>query len=155
MNKKLLAIFALISLGCSAQAQEAKQQETKLKEVTVTATRVETDSDAVSATVTTLDRETLDRRLPRDEADLFRDEPDVAVARDARRFGATRVNIRGLEDVRVVQMVDGVRLPDFYNGGGPPHTRWQAALFHVMKILAAFRSMATPPIELKYRASKY
>ncbi|MDP1645841.1 MAG: TonB-dependent hemoglobin/transferrin/lactoferrin family receptor [Thiobacillus sp.] len=114
MNKKLLAVL-MISLACSAQAQETKQ----LKEVTVTASRVEADIDAVPATVTTLGREVLDRRLPRDEADLFRDEPDVVVARDLRRFGATRVNIRGLEDVRVVQMVDDVRLPDFYNGGGP------------------------------------
>lgn len=116
MNKKLLAML-MIPLACSAQAQETKQ----LKEVTVTATRSEADIDAVPATVTTLDREALDRRLPRDEADLFRDEPDVALARDARRFGATRVNIRGIENNRVVQMVDGVRLPDFYNGGGPTH----------------------------------
>lgn len=118
MNKKLLAVL-MIPLACSAQAQEIKQQEAKLKEVTVTATRAETDIDAVPATITTLGRETLDRRLPRDEADLFRDEPDVALARDARRFGATRVNIRGIEDNRVIQMVDGVRLPNFYNGGGP------------------------------------
>lgn len=120
MNKKLLAVLMINSLACSAQAEETKQQGTKqLKEVTVTATRVEADIDTVPATVTTLGREALDRRLPRDEADLFRDEPDVALARDLRRFGSTRVNIRGIEGNRVVQMVDGVRLPDFYNGGGP------------------------------------
>lgn len=101
-----------------AKAAATKQSAT-LKEVAVTATRSEAAVNDIPANITTLDRRTLDRRLPRDEADLFRDEPDVVVARDLRRFGSTRVNIRGLEDVRVVQMVDGVRLPDFYNGGGP------------------------------------
>lgn len=83
----------------TAEAQEITQQEAKLKEVTVTATRAGTDINAVPAAITTLGRETL--------------------ARDARRFGATRVNIRGIEDNRVIQMVDGVRLPNFYNDGGP------------------------------------
>ena len=117
MNKTLLAV--LVPLAWAAHAQDAKPGATTLKEVTVTATRVETDADTVPATITTLERKTLAQRAPRDEADLFRDEPDVALARDLRRFGATRVNIRGLEDGRVVQMVDGVRLSDFYNGGGP------------------------------------
>jgi hemoglobin/transferrin/lactoferrin receptor protein len=103
----------------AVNASATTQESTTLKEVAVTATRSEAAVNDIPANITTLDRRTLDRRLPRDEADLFRDEPDVVVARDLRRFGSTRVNIRGLEDVRVVQMVDGVRLPDFYNGGGP------------------------------------
>jgi hemoglobin/transferrin/lactoferrin receptor protein len=73
--------------------------------------------NGIPADTTTPDRRTLDRRLPRDEADLFRDGPDVPITRELRCFGSTRVNIRGLEDVRVVQMADGMCLPDFYNGG--------------------------------------
>jgi hemoglobin/transferrin/lactoferrin receptor protein len=90
-----------------------------LKDVVVTATRSATEIDHIPATVTSIDRTALDRSLPADEADLFKDEADIAFARDLRRHGATRVNIRGIEDNRVVSMIDGVRLGDFYNGGGP------------------------------------
>ncbi|MBI2312462.1 MAG: TonB-dependent hemoglobin/transferrin/lactoferrin family receptor [Betaproteobacteria bacterium] len=90
-----------------------------LRNVVVTATRVETEADKVPATVTIIGRKEIDTRLPADEADLFKDEPDMVFSRDLRRFGATRPNIRGIEDTRVIQMVDGVRLPDFRDGGGP------------------------------------
>lgn len=119
MKTTPLALLMPLVLAAQAQAQGTPVPASSLKEITVTATRVEADTSSVPATITTLDRKTLDQRTPRDEADLFRDEPDVALARDTRRFGATRVNIRGIEDNRVVQMVDGVRLPSFYNGGGP------------------------------------
>jgi hemoglobin/transferrin/lactoferrin receptor protein len=106
-------------LGLLLLAAQAHAADTALKDVVVTATRTEAEADAVPATITTLGREEMDRRLPTDAADLFADEPDVAMPRDLRRHGATRVNIRGIEDNRVIQLVDGVRLPDYYNGGGP------------------------------------
>ncbi|MGT2430629.1 TonB-dependent receptor plug domain-containing protein [Cupriavidus basilensis] len=59
------------------------------------------------------------RAQPVDETGLFADEPDIDVPRDRRRFGAGSINIRGIEANRVLLMVDGVRLPDYYNGGGP------------------------------------
>jgi hemoglobin/transferrin/lactoferrin receptor protein len=108
--------LALISLfAVSAFAAEEKA----LRDTVVTANRHATDIDQVNATVTSVRREDIDRRLPVDDADLFRDDPDISMARDMRRHGATRVNIRGIEDNRVVQLVDGVRLPDYFNGGGP------------------------------------
>jgi len=105
----LLAIASLSNAMCSeaaemtpppysivntkaARAAAATKQAVKLKEVAVTATRSEAAVSEIPANITTMDRSTLDRRLPRDEADLFRDEPDVVVARDLRRFGSTRVN---------------------------------------------------------------
>lgn len=108
--------LALLSLFPAFSALAA---ETALRDTVVTANRHETAIDAIPATVTSLNRQTLDRRLPADDADLFRDDPDIVMARDMRRHGATRVNIRGIDDNRVLQMVDGVRLPDFFNGGGP------------------------------------
>lgn len=114
---KMRAIpLILMSLAC---ATDAAAIELALRDTVVTANRHETAIDDVQATVSRVDRRDLDRRLPTDDADLFRDEPDVVMARDMRRHGATRVNIRGIDDNRVVQMVDGVRLPDYYNGGGP------------------------------------
>lgn len=93
--------------------------DSTLRDVVVTATRNEAAIDNIPTTVTSIPRAVLDRRLPADETDLFRDEADIAFARDLRRHGSTRVNIRGIEDNRVVQMIDGVRLGDYYNGGGP------------------------------------
>lgn len=108
--------LALLSLSISASAFAS---ESALRETVVTANRHATDIDSINATVSTVDRKAMDRRLPADEADLLRDDPDVIMARDMRRHGATRINIRGIEDNRVVQLVDGVRLGDFFNGGGP------------------------------------
>lgn len=106
---------ALAVASCAAWAEE----ERELKEVVITATRTEGEAGAVPATITRFSREEMDRRLPGDEADLFDDEPGVSLPRDLRRHGATRVNIRGIEDNRVQLLVDGVRLPDYRNGGGP------------------------------------
>ena len=131
MNARRLAGLVPITLPLFftslAVAQESRTAST-MDDVVVTATRAETGVDTVAASITTLSRTKLDRRVAADEADLFRDEPDVAFARDARRFGATRPNIRGLENNRVLQMVDGVRLPDFYNGGGPTNFTMNAPL---------------------------
>lgn len=113
----ILRAIPLALLTLSGTAFSAGEKA--LRDTVVTANRHATDIDQVSATVTSIRRDDIDRRLPVDEADLFRDDPDIAMARDMRRHGATRVNIRGIEDNRVVQMVDGVRLPDFFNGGGP------------------------------------
>lgn len=55
------------------------------------------------------------------ESALFKDETDIAFARDLRRHGATRINflnIRGIDDNRMVQRVAGIRLDDYGNGGG-------------------------------------
>lgn len=120
-------LLASISPVVLAQVTPAKKT-IELDEVVVTATRNEADMNEVAATVTRLGRKEIERRQPRDEADLFKDEPDVAFARDIRRFGATRVNIRGIEDNRVVQMVDGVRMGDYYNGGGPTNYTMASAM---------------------------
>lgn len=101
--------------------------DTGLRDIVVTANRHEADVDAIPATVTSLTRAAMDRRLPADTADLFADEADVAMPRDLRRHGATRINIRGIEDNRVIQLIDGVRLPDYYNGGGPTNFTMSAS----------------------------
>jgi len=90
-----------------AKAAATKQSAT-LKEVTVTATRSEAAVNDGPANVVTPDRRTLNRRLPGDESDLFRGEPNVGVGRELHRFVNAAFNIPGLEDVR---------LPVFYNGG--------------------------------------
>jgi hemoglobin/transferrin/lactoferrin receptor protein len=126
-QRRAIAAAAAIALGSGTlNAQQPTQPQ--LRGVTVTATRTSSAAEEVPATVTTVERDEIERRLPADDADLFKNEPDVGMARDLRRFGATRVNIRGIEDNRVTQMVDGIRMPDFYNSGGPTNFTMSAPL---------------------------
>lgn len=126
--RPLAAVIAAFAGGGAFAQHAPKTEDASLKEVVVTATRTEAEAQKVPATITRITREDIDRRLPADESDLFKNEPDVAFGRDARRFGATRPNIRGIEDNRVLQLVDGVRLPSFFNGGGPTNFTMNAPL---------------------------
>jgi hemoglobin/transferrin/lactoferrin receptor protein len=110
---------SLVMSGASHAQQVAMAVDTPLKETVVSATRMEQDADTVAATVTTISAAEIDRRMPADETDLFANDPDLAVARNSSRFGSATVNIRGIEGTRVLNLVDGVRLPDYYGGGGP------------------------------------
>lgn len=118
-RKSPLALFVGAALAGNACLAAAGDESATLGTVIVSANRTETAADSVPTTVTAISAENIARRLPHDEAALFEDEPNVVVARDLRRFGASSVNIRGIEGNRVLQQVDGVRLPDYYNGGGP------------------------------------
>lgn len=123
-----VVLHRAILLGTAAASLPTQAADPVLDPVVVTATRRETLSDSVPATITVERGPSLERRVLADDADLFHDEPDVVVSRDLRRFGATRVNIRGIEDSRVVQLVDGVRIADFHDGGGPSNFTMSASL---------------------------
>ncbi|MGQ0711763.1 MAG: TonB-dependent hemoglobin/transferrin/lactoferrin family receptor [Rhodoferax sp.] len=112
-------LATLVATHVVAQESNPVAPTKTLPAVVVTATRTESALDETAANVTAVNRQQLQGRMPRDEADLFLDEVDVSFARDLRRHGATRVNIRGIEDNRVLSLVDGVRMGDYYNGGGP------------------------------------
>lgn len=81
----LLAIATLLYAQYSEAAKITSPQRPVVK--------AKAAVNGIPANTTRLDRRTLDRRLPRDEADLFRDGPDMVVARDLCRFGSTRANI--------------------------------------------------------------
>ena len=118
----------MLGAAVAAGTGPARADDTAtLDKVVVSATRTETTTDAVATTITSIDQATLARRMPGDEADLFADDPDLTVARDLRRFGASSVTIRGIEGKRVLQQVDGIRLPDYYNGGGPSNATTSSA----------------------------
>lgn len=113
-RRKLIHTAVLLSLTPLPVAALA---DTLLKETVVTATRSEAAIEDLPVTVTAVTREDMDRRPVVDEADLFRDDPDIVMNRDMRRHGAAAVNIRGIEDNRIVQTVDGVRMSDPYSYG--------------------------------------
>lgn len=135
---------ALAESGTSTTAL----QPALLGDIVITATRTASDTAEIPATVTAINQQELARKVPYDEAELFKDEPDIAMARDLRRFGATRVNIRGIEDNRVTQLVDGVRMADFYNGGGPTNFTMNAPLGASIEFLKQVEILRGPASSL-------
>lgn len=96
---------------------------TLMPEVAVTATRVEENVQDVPATISVIDAQQMDRGLVQGLQNLFRYEPGVSVNSDPNRFGASSINIRGLEGNRVLIQVDGVRAPSLFQFGvGPFNT---------------------------------
>jgi hemoglobin/transferrin/lactoferrin receptor protein len=91
-----------------------------LREISVTGTRVEQPTDEVPASITVIDEQRMERTLTNNIRDLIRYEPNVSVTSDPNRFGATGFNIRGLTDNRVLTLVDGIRVPDYFDFGPGP-----------------------------------
>lgn len=142
------ALMGALALPAALAEQTDEKDDATLKDVVVTATRTETEANTVPATITRVTRQEMDRRQPADETELFEDEPDVAFGRDTRRFGATRPNIRGIEDNRVLQTVDGIRLPYFYNSGGPTNLTMNAPLGPSLEFLRRAEVLRGPASSL-------
>jgi hemoglobin/transferrin/lactoferrin receptor protein len=116
-------VLAAALAGGGAHAQEQVAQAERLREVNVTATRTERSIEDTAASVSIIDWQEIERGLVGGIADLVRYEPNVSVRSDPNRFGASGFNIRGLEDNRVLILVDGVRMPDYFSFGiGPFNT---------------------------------
>lgn len=123
MLKTAVALAAACAFACP-QAQTNPDAATELPELTNTATRGDRRVDEVPATVSVF------KPNPgaRDLRELLRDEVDLAVRAVNPRFGLALgsagragnegLNIRGLEDNRVLMLVDGIRQPQSF-GFGP------------------------------------
>jgi hemoglobin/transferrin/lactoferrin receptor protein len=104
------ALAALIGAGGAATAAP----DETLEEVTVSATKFATPLLEVSATVTVVDIEDVERRIDGDIKDLVRYEPNVSVRNNVARFGLSDFNIRGISGNRVLIEIDNVRMPDTF-----------------------------------------
>lgn len=80
--------------------------------ITVSATRIPQPVGDVTATVTVIEADEIERRLVYDIRDLVRYEPNVSVRHQAGRFGLSGFNIRGLDGNRVLVLIDGSRVAD-------------------------------------------
>lgn len=89
-----------------------------LPTVSVTASRLEKKAEDIAPNVSVLDPKGKDSSRVRDIQTLVSDEPGVSVGRDPNRRGNSGYNIRGIEGNRLLMTVDGVRLPEIYQGGG-------------------------------------
>lgn len=136
MRNKILYTQVVLALSLWTATSHAEEMATTgetmntamLEDVTVTAARVKKNVDDIAGTVTVKNEDDIQGNIAKDEADLYLDAPGVQFGRDIRRFGATRLNIRGLEDNRVVQLVDGVKLPYVYDTSGPTNFTFSGPL---------------------------
>ena len=100
----------------AADVQPAQQVE--LAPVLVTADRNAQTLDKAAPNVSVIGRKTLNQASAQNLDDIVLYEPGVSVPSDNNRRGHAGINIRGIDGNRILMMVDGVRIPESYAGGG-------------------------------------
>lgn len=107
----------------------ARQNAFVLDTLAVVADRTERAIGDTSATVTVVDGMQIEDRNIHRMQDLVANEPGVTVSNDPNRTGAGGYNIRGIDDNRILMLIDGMKLPDvpggvlLRDGGFTPYTR--------------------------------
>jgi hemoglobin/transferrin/lactoferrin receptor protein len=109
------AVLAASLLG--ARSAQAAPTPVTLATVTVIASKALQPLEHVPASISTVTREDIERRLVFGIADLLRYDPGVAVPEDAGRFGAQGYALRGLDGNRVDIEIDGVPVADGFSIG--------------------------------------
>lgn len=103
--------------AAQAVADKAKKEKaapaTQLDAVTTTATRNPETINDIAGTVSVIDAETLERQGAHTIRDAIRYEPGVSIANQPTRGGAAGYSIRGIENNRVLILLDGQTVPDF------------------------------------------
>lgn len=120
-----LAIAVRVALLLPLWAMQAHAQDPardasrphELDRVVVIASRAPEPAGRVVATVSAIDRDTLDAHQVRTLGDLVRYEPGVDALGDSTRFGWQGFSIRGLDGNRVGMTVDGVPIPEAFSVG--------------------------------------
>lgn len=111
-KKSLLASAIVVALMPSAYAE----QQSQFNEVVVTATRSTQNKQDVAASIDTVSAQDIDNTLATDVKDALKYTPGVEV-KSGSRFGISGFNIRGMEDSRILTVIDGVQQPVGYNPG--------------------------------------
>lgn len=91
-----------------------RQAAVELAPVTVSATRRAQVITEVPASVSVIERQSLDRDNVNSIHDAVRYEPGVSVGGAGQRSGLSGYNIRGIDGDRVLTQVDGVAVPESY-----------------------------------------
>ena len=106
----------VLSLAAAWPALAATPAE--LETVQVTAHRSSKSLAETAPNASVISRHKLDEQLVRDIADAVKYEPGVEVATDPARRGNAGYTIRGIDGNRILMLIDGIRLPESYAGGG-------------------------------------
>lgn len=130
--------FLMLAVGAAHAEEPAGTEQEKsatrpsvfrLDTINVIADRTEKPIEDSTATVTVIDEVQIEDRNVHRMQDLISTEPGITVSNDPSRAGAGGYNIRGIEDNRVLMLIDGIKLPDLpggvllRDGGFTPYTR--------------------------------
>lgn len=117
MKPTYLAI-AVAALSAPAVYAADAVQRAEVDTITVTADRSAQKLDKAAPNVAVITRKTLDDAAAANLDDIVLYEAGVGVPSDNNRRGHAGINIRGIDGNRILMMVDGVRIPEAYAGGG-------------------------------------
>ncbi|MEZ7274900.1 TonB-dependent receptor [Sphingobium sp. 10 DY56-G10] len=109
--------FVALSIAFPALAQ-APEEMFDDSGIVVTATRTPTPLDRVSASITVLDKATIDRAQDIGATELLLRTPGISMSRNGGYGTATSLRIRGAESEQTVVVIDGVKLNDPSSTGG-------------------------------------
>jgi hemoglobin/transferrin/lactoferrin receptor protein len=109
-------------------------------EITVIGTRTRRAIKDSPSQVSVQQRQDLDRNFVRNLGDTIRYEPGVSVDNRPARAGNGSVNIRGIDENRVLILVDGIRLPDIL---GMTNTNRNQVDFDCLKQVEILRGSAS------------
>ncbi|WP_234405153.1 TonB-dependent hemoglobin/transferrin/lactoferrin family receptor [Neisseria elongata] len=119
LQQKILACAVASTFATPLYAADAQPvQQAELAPVLVTADRNAQTLDKAAPNVSVIGRKTLNQASAQNLDDIVLYEPGVSVPSDNNRRGHAGINIRGIDGNRILMMVDGVRIPESYAGGG-------------------------------------
>ena len=119
LQQKILACAVAFTFATPLYAADAQPvQQAELAPVLVTADRNAQTLDKAAPNVSVIGRKTLNQASAQNLDDMVLYEPGVSVPSDNNRRGHAGINIRGIDGNRILMMVDGVRIPESYAGGG-------------------------------------
>jgi len=104
----LMAASTLLSMPLLAADNRDGQHISQLEKVMVSATRMDTDIDNVARPIAVVEKQEIQTLQAKSVAEVLRYQSNVTVA-GGPRSGQQSINIRGLSDEKVLQVIDGVR----------------------------------------------
>ena len=118
MKKKAIACVIGAVFSGQLYAAQMPVAQAEIEPVVVTADRNAQTLDKAAPNVSVIGRKTLNQASAQDLDDIVMYESGVSVPSDNNRRGHAGINIRGIDGNRILMMVDGVRIPESYAGGG-------------------------------------
>lgn len=118
MKKKAIACVVGAVFSGQLYAAQMPVVQAEIEPVVVTADRNAQTLDKAAPNVSVIGRKTLNQASAQNLDDIVMYESGVSVPSDNNRRGHAGINIRGIDGNRILMMVDGVRIPESYAGGG-------------------------------------
>ena len=118
MKKKAIACVIGAVFSGQLYAAQMPVAQAEIEPVVVTADRNAQTLDKAAPNVSVIGRKTLNQASAQNLDDIVMYEFGVSVPSDNNRRGHAGINIRGIDGNRILMMVDGIRIPESYAGGG-------------------------------------